>query len=79
MALLDRDLVMLCEPENEDQRMQRYPLLDLNKLDLCLDKFSFSNTMSSKLNVFSSKGSNDILMMEKKDVTALKKSIAQQI
>ena len=38
-ALLDRDLITLCSEENADERMLRYPTLDLIKLRAVLEKY----------------------------------------
>ena len=38
-ALLDRDLPNLCKPENEEESMSWYPMLDLVKLRAELEKY----------------------------------------
>ncbi|GMI04551.1 hypothetical protein TrVE_jg11800 [Triparma verrucosa] len=72
-ALLDRDLGMLCEEENCEERMRRYPMLDLCKLKAVLEKYQGIG-LADKM-----KGGGGILKLDKKDVQNIIKKIANQI
>lgn len=68
-----RDLGMLCEEENCDERMRRYPMLDLTKLKAVLEKYQGIG-LAEKM-----KGGGGILKLDKKDVQNIIKKIANQI
>ena len=76
-ALLDRDLPNLCKPENEEERMSRYPMQDLVKLRAVLEKYQGLG-MADKIR--GKGGAQDrILQMDKREVAALLTRIKGQI
>ena len=74
-GLLDKDLVGLCEEGRADERMMRYPVLDLLKLKAVLEKYQGVG-MGAKL-MGGSKAS--FLMLEKKEIGKILSNIKDQI
>jgi len=85
LALLDRELVDLVA--DEDRRMAKYPLLDLNKLKNVLDKYdvavvSTTDKLKGGFGLGKGKGgegSASAHTLDSKDLAKLKKSIFSQI
>jgi hypothetical protein len=73
-ALLDRELVSLCEESKSDERMSKYPMLDLLKLKAVMEKY-VPVGMGEKL----LKGGKGGLMLEKKDVNKILAAIKNQV
>uniref|UniRef100_A0A7S4I1B4 Exocyst complex subunit EXOC6/Sec15 C-terminal domain-containing protein n=1 Tax=Odontella aurita TaxID=265563 RepID=A0A7S4I1B4_9STRA len=77
-AMLDRDLPVLLLPENEAVRRRKYPFLTLEKILHILEKY-VGLGLGEKLMGGSGRGTTDILMLEKKEVTQLIKVVRMQI
>jgi hypothetical protein len=74
-ALLDPELPQLLQSQNELARRTKYPLLSLEKLLNILEKYQVT-TMLDKLMISTD---SEILLLEKKDVSALIKLIKSQM
>jgi len=71
-ALGDRELVRLCEEANSDERMAKYPMLDLLKLRAVLEKY-----VGAGMSLLG--GKQEFFLLEKKHIAKLLNSIKTQI
>jgi exocyst complex component 6 len=70
-AMLDKDLPILLQPENSNNRKKKYPYLSLEKVGNILEKYSGSSATMGMNLLGSSRVSDDFLVLDKKEVTNL--------
>lgn len=70
-AMLDKDLPILLQPENSNNRKKKYPYLSLEKVGNILEKYVGSSGGMGMNLLGGGKGSGDILVLDKKDVANL--------
>ena len=70
-AMLDKDLPILLQPENSNNRKKKYPYLSLEKVGNILEKYVGASAGMGMSLLGGGKTVDDFLVLDKKEVTNL--------